>query len=82
MRNEEFKDQAADIVALLTESGLKTRQERASFVAKLRDRLKLTYWQIGRQLNVSPQRAHQLYGLHKLFSDPALAESEDADSVL
>lgn len=74
----EYKKQAADIIAILTENGLGTRRERAGFVAKLRDKFGLKYKQIGKQLNVSPQRAHQLYILHKIFSRPDFAmESED-----
>jgi hypothetical protein len=53
-----------DIVAILTENGVQTRRERAAFVARLRDELGLTFEQIGRQLNVSNQRASQLYRLH------------------
>lgn len=64
-------EQAQDIVALLTESGVRTRRERAAFVAKLRDEHGLTFGQIGKQLNVAPQRAQQLYALHKLFQQSA-----------
>ncbi len=64
-------EQIEDIVALVTESGTKTRRERAAFVAKLRDEMGLTFKEIGRQINVTHQRAQQLYGLHKYFSRSA-----------
>jgi hypothetical protein len=64
-------EQAQDIVAILTESGVRTRRERAAFVAKLRDEMNLTWPQIGKQVNVSPQRAQQLYSLHRLFQRSA-----------
>ena len=57
-----------DIVAILTESGVQTRRERAAFVAKLRDEMGLTFEQIGTQLNVGKVRAAQLYALNKLFN--------------
>lgn len=57
-----------DIVAILTESGVQTRRERAAFVAKLRDEMGLTFEQIGAQLNVGKVRAAQLYALNKLFN--------------
>lgn len=59
---------AADVVAFLSEDGLSPRRERAAFVARLRDKHKLKYREIGKQLNVSLQRAHQLYALNGLFS--------------
>lgn len=61
-------EQIQDIVAVVTESGTKTRRERAAFVAKLRDEMGLTFKEIGRQINVTHQRAQQLYTLHKYFS--------------
>jgi hypothetical protein len=64
-------EQVQDIVAILTESGTKTRRERAAFVAKLRDEMGLSFREIGRQVNVSPQRAQQLYQLNKYFSRSA-----------
>ena len=61
-------DRIKEIVALITESGVQTRRERAAFVAKLRDEMGLTFEQIGTQLNVGKVRAQQLYQLHKLFN--------------
>jgi DNA-directed RNA polymerase sigma subunit (sigma70/sigma32) len=60
-------DLVDDIVALLTESGLEVRRERAAFVGRLRDQFGMTFSEIAKQLNVSFQRAHQLYKLHRLF---------------
>lgn len=65
-------EEAQDIVAILTESGLRTRRERASFVARLRDQMGLTFAEIGRQLNVTRQRAQQLYVLNGLLQRQAL----------
>jgi hypothetical protein len=64
-------EQAADIVAIILETGTKTRRERAAFVAKLRDEMGLSFREIGRQVNVSPQRAQQLYRLNKYFARSA-----------
>lgn len=61
-----------DIIAALCEND-DIRRERAAFVARLRQKHKLPFRQIGRHLNVSKQRAHQLYGLHS-----ALKEAEAA----
>ena len=80
-------EEAQDIVAILTESGLRTRRERSSFVAKLKDQMGLTFAEIGKQLNVTRQRAQQLYVLHRLLQRQALgrvsyggfAEAEDDD---
>ena len=68
-------EQIKDIVAVITESGVQTRRERAAFVAKLRDEMGLTFEQIGTQLNVGKVRAAQLYQLNKLFNrrPPAFA---------
>jgi hypothetical protein len=62
-------EQAREIVAILAESDLSTRLERSAFVARLRDKHGLKFKNIGRQLNVSRQRAGQLYGLNKLLRD-------------
>jgi hypothetical protein len=51
---------ASLIVGILCED-LNTRRERAAFVAKLRNKHRLKFRQIGRQLNVSPQRAHKIF---------------------
>ncbi len=64
-------DKIQDIVAVLTESGVKTRRERAAFVAKLRDEMGLSFKEIGAQVNVSAQRAQQLYTLNKYFQRSA-----------
>ncbi len=64
-------EEARDIVAILAESGLKTRRERASFVARLKQ-MGLSFAEIGKQLNVSRQRAQQLYVLHGLLQNQAL----------
>ena len=74
-------DQARDIVALLSESGLKTRRERSAFVARLRDKHRLKFKQIGQQLNVTPQRAHQLYGLHGILKAMDEAEDDDEEDI-
>jgi hypothetical protein len=64
-------EQAQDIVAILSESGVRTRRERAAFVARLRDEMGLTWGEIGRQLNATPQRAQQLYMLNRFFQQSA-----------
>lgn len=66
---------AADIVAILSESGISARRERAAFVGRLRDRHKLKFRQIGRYLNVTPQRAHQLYALNGLLQDSSFLDA-------
>lgn len=66
-----MSDQANDIIAILTETNVRTRRERAAFVAKLRDELKLTWNQIAKQINTSPQRARQLYTFHLFFQRSA-----------
>jgi hypothetical protein len=67
------------VVDLLTEADNPVRRERAAYVARMRDKLKLPYRTIGRQLNVSRQRAGQLYQLHKLLQDIGEAEIDDLD---
>lgn len=62
---------AEDIVAILIETDVRTRRERAAFVAKLRDEMGLTFRQIATQLNVTPSRAQQLYMLHLIFKRSA-----------
>lgn len=75
-----YADEARDIVAVLTESGLRTRRERASFVARLKEQMGLTFVEIGKQLNVSRQRAQQLYVLNRLLQRQALGHvSYDGD---
>jgi hypothetical protein len=64
-------EQAQDIVALLSESGVRTRRERGAFVAKLRDQMGLTWSEIGQQLHVTKQRAKQLYDLNQILQRTA-----------
>lgn len=60
---------AKEIAAMLAEDDLNPRRERAAFVGRLRDKHKLKYRQIGKHLNVSTQRAHQLYALNRAFRE-------------
>lgn len=62
-------EEIQDIVEILVEGDTEVRRERAAYVARLRDRMKLPFRRIGRQLNVSRQRAGQLYNLHQLFKE-------------
>jgi len=66
-----MSEQAQDIVDILTESNMRTRRERAAFVAKLRDVMHLPWNQIGQQVNVTPQRAQQLYRLNQYLKRSA-----------
>lgn len=53
------------------------RRERAKYVARMRDKMKLPFRRIGSQLNVSKQRAHQLYRLHQRLAQPVAEADED-----
>lgn len=67
------------IIAFLLEDD-PVRRERAAYVARMRDKMKLPFRRIGRQLNVTPQRAHQLYLIHKALAAP-VAESDETDDI-
>lgn len=62
---------AKEIADILAEDDINPRRDRAAFVGRLRDKHKLKYRQIGKHLNVTPQRAHQLYLLHRAFQECA-----------
>jgi hypothetical protein len=71
-----------DIIDALCEND-DVRRERAAFVARLRKKHHLGFRQIGKHLNVSKQRAHQLYGLHHALkeAEAALTTGEAQETV-
>ena len=68
---------AKAIVDFLLENDVPVRKERTAYVTKLRDKMGLSFRRIGKQLNVSPQRAFQLYRLHKAISPLKEEDEED-----
>lgn len=61
-----------DIISTVTEAGT-PRHERAALVGRLRDKHRMKFRQIGGQLHVTPQRAHQLYKWNRSLGETDLA---------